>query len=387
MPRRAEISVRDFLIIWNLAAKGVKVAPQIERYFDEENEREIGKDSIRKWVGKYDEFKRLLPQYPELCKELARIVTPASVLDISSLPGYKEHFNDIRHLINEWRTQIRVPEAEYALPKDITSTGSFGPPGIHKGSHPTDDSVDSPLVVDGVIKPVWKVNEDRSVELYCPIEDELLFIKSIPYHLPSLYDKFNQWKKRGSEYLRLCFSLYENISKEIERKVDLPGLSEGSDEHRSGIMAPDFPEVIYKDAIWNNKGYVYFIDKDMRIHLFKESWTKEGRPSLPFTIPDSNFGLCELRLAKMVVARGSAMQMVECKNIYESMMLRYRGNEQVTSLIDFEADLKKLTEELDREMREAILKETFPNRCDLCPTKENTSSQVQTELRDTIPPK
>lgn len=70
MPRGAKVQVRDLLLIWDYVAKGIRSPTEIKRAFEEKDERPISIDTIRNVIGDYEEFLRLLPEYPELHKVL-----------------------------------------------------------------------------------------------------------------------------------------------------------------------------------------------------------------------------------------------------------------------------------------------------------------------------
>ena len=72
MSRGPSLQIRDFLIVGNCVAKGIRSPQQILQIFDESDERTISRDSISKLIGQYDEFLRLLPDYPELITALQK---------------------------------------------------------------------------------------------------------------------------------------------------------------------------------------------------------------------------------------------------------------------------------------------------------------------------
>ena len=83
MGRGASISIRDRLIIWNSICKGINSATQIKKIFDDTGEREISVDSIRRLIKEFEDFKRLLPEYPDLTEELKDLVAGGGIIHVS----------------------------------------------------------------------------------------------------------------------------------------------------------------------------------------------------------------------------------------------------------------------------------------------------------------
>lgn len=82
MPRGANFSIRDRLIVWNAVCEGITSASAIKHVFDDTGEREISEDSISKIIKEYDEFKRLLPEYPKLIEDLKKLIISGGIPSI-----------------------------------------------------------------------------------------------------------------------------------------------------------------------------------------------------------------------------------------------------------------------------------------------------------------
>jgi len=83
MGRGASISIRDRLIIWNSICKGINSATQIKKIFDDTGEREISVDSIMRLIKEFEDFKRLLPEYPDLTEGLKDLVAGGGIIHVS----------------------------------------------------------------------------------------------------------------------------------------------------------------------------------------------------------------------------------------------------------------------------------------------------------------
>ncbi len=83
MGRGSGISIRDRLIVWNSICKGINSATLIKKIFDDTDEREISVDSIRRLIKEFEDFKRLLPEYPDLTEELKDMVAGEGIIHAS----------------------------------------------------------------------------------------------------------------------------------------------------------------------------------------------------------------------------------------------------------------------------------------------------------------
>jgi len=91
MGRGPGISIRDRLIVWNSKSKGINSSTQIKKLFDDLDEREISLDSIRRLIKESEDFKRLLPEYPELTEELKGLVAGGGIISVSYFSEWWEY--------------------------------------------------------------------------------------------------------------------------------------------------------------------------------------------------------------------------------------------------------------------------------------------------------
>lgn len=83
MGRGSSISIRDRLIVWNSICKGINSPTQIKKIFDDTGERETSVDSIRRLIKEFEDFKRLLPEDPDLTEELKDLVAGGGIIHVS----------------------------------------------------------------------------------------------------------------------------------------------------------------------------------------------------------------------------------------------------------------------------------------------------------------
>lgn len=103
MGRGFGITLRDRLIVYDCASKGITSPAAIKRVFDEADERPIGLDSIRKLIGEFEEFKRLLPEYPSIQEAL-----------MMGNVKYEEG-KEFLALLRRWREQLQFLSVDQLL--------------------------------------------------------------------------------------------------------------------------------------------------------------------------------------------------------------------------------------------------------------------------------
>ena len=98
MSRKSAIALRDRLIIADCISKGINQPTQIKNIFENDPAgREISVDSIRKIIREFEDFKRIIFEYPALVENLRQLLGGAGSLEVSyfEVPyEYKSSFSD-----------------------------------------------------------------------------------------------------------------------------------------------------------------------------------------------------------------------------------------------------------------------------------------------------
>jgi len=93
MGKGSGISIRDRMIVWDCVSKGMNSPGLIKQVFDDADERPISRDSIRRLIKEFEDFKRLLSEYSGLKHLLAGLLSD----DRRRLQWIRQHQDDLCH--------------------------------------------------------------------------------------------------------------------------------------------------------------------------------------------------------------------------------------------------------------------------------------------------
>jgi len=138
MGRGSSISIRDRMIVWDNVCRGIDSPGPIKRAFEDADERLISKDSIRRLIKEFEDFKRLLSEYPNLERQLKKLV----IDERDEVEQLRQHQNDLcntaQSLLDRLLQIYRyTPSSDMTLadilvgsdnPDDIDVLNAFGHP-------------------------------------------------------------------------------------------------------------------------------------------------------------------------------------------------------------------------------------------------------------------
>lgn len=213
MPRGPSISIRDRLIVWDCCAKGINSSRQIRERFDELGEREISEDLVRKLIKEYETFLQLLPEYPDLQRELAGQGITRSLLE----NRLKRHWNKVIEYLKKWREDLWLP------------------PWPQNNWYTRKSELE-----------IWFPRFDKHFPRKWRIEEERFFANSVKSHYEHepLWEKAEKFKEMEKNYIEACACLMDEICEVI--KKDFGYLAQDRDE--LGVL--DFyPITVYERAV------------------------------------------------------------------------------------------------------------------------------------------
>ncbi len=162
-------------------------------------------------------------------------------------------------LATQFKPQLAVPAPETML------TDNLGGPGRHTIPLKRDlfkitwgNSAEEIGTLE-VIKESWSPMEvevnvvvllDDTLELFCPVEEKLLFPRLLSSLSKAAQEQFSTWKRRGGDYLQRCMSIRWEITTDVrERALQLIDKEVMRDSLVCGLLTANFSNLVYRRSI------------------------------------------------------------------------------------------------------------------------------------------